>query len=84
MKNNNVNFNTTYSYKHLEGRNVLKKYWFLLNKDPYVSTSMTRNPKIIYKRSPSLKNVIAPSLIKQHGEKVDENGKSKGSYRCEK
>lgn len=83
-KKTSPHFITTYNAKHSAIRKILNKYWFLLCKDPYL-TSITTNPRITYRKPPSLKNIIAPSNVKNHQSTINKKeglNNPVGSYRC--
>lgn len=78
-----VNFITTYSTSHKIIQSILRKYWYILQRDPYLKTSILKNPRIIYRRPPTLKSILAPSRLKQHRQKESVE-LTKGIFRCGK
>lgn len=78
-----ANFITTYSNSHKAVHNVLRKYWYILQRDPYLKTFIPKDPRMIYRRPQTLKSILAPSKLRRHGSKepIEIN---KGIFRCDR
>lgn len=63
---NCTNFITKYNRSHRAIHNVLRKYWYILQKDPYLRPLLSQNPHVTYRRPPTLKSILAPSRLHQH------------------
>lgn len=54
-------FITTYSKDQKIVRNIIKKYWHIHRGNPYLKDNITKQPRIVFRRAKTLKNVLAPS-----------------------
>lgn len=80
---NKLNFVTTFNYAHSDIRRTLSKNWFILKSDPILKDIIPERPILTFRRAPTIKNIVAPSRLKQHKKKgVPEGLLKKGSYRC--
>lgn len=61
-----TNVITTYNDSHTTIRNILRKNWFILEKDPYLNNKTLKNPFLTFRRAPTLKGILAPSKLKRH------------------
>lgn len=79
--NCSMNFTTTFNTAHVRIRNILRKNWFILQKDPLPKGLLPKNPVVTYRRAPMIKSIVAPSRchIRESG---DEKRKTKGSFKC--
>lgn len=56
-------FITTYNHNQRYIRQTLNKHWNVLKNDPYLKELISTKSHLIFRRSRTLKNVLAPSRI---------------------
>lgn len=58
-----------FDWSHLEIQRILAKNWFILKSDPILKDIIPERPTITFRRAPTIKNIVAPSRLKQHSKK---------------
>lgn len=59
------------------------KNWFILQKDPVLKELLPSIPMVTFRRAPTIKNIMAPSRLRRHARKSnEETQQTKGSYKC--
>lgn len=53
-----LNFITTFNSSHNIIRHILNKNWFILQNDPLLKDTIPDRPKMIFKRAPTIKNIL--------------------------
>lgn len=85
--NNNIlssNFVTTFCDAHPTIRRILNDKWFILRNDPILKDLIPTRPLITFRRAPTIKNLLAPSRLKQHRNINAElsSNRENGSFKC--
>ncbi|XP_075207972.1 uncharacterized protein LOC142312872 [Anomaloglossus baeobatrachus] len=75
-------FLTTYSRDGDFIKNIIRRHWNVLRNDPYLRGVLPTTPGIIYRRAPTLKNILAPSRLKEELP-TTVSYKPIGVYRCD-
>lgn len=75
------NFITTYNCSHKTIRDTLEKHWHILQRDPFLQNNLPEHPPVTFRRPPTIKNILAPSRLRQHKEKKKTACK-KGVFKC--
>lgn len=63
---NTIRFVTEYNSKYRSIQNIVKKHWHILHMDPKLGPILPPAPQITFKRTPTLKNIVAPSKLKNY------------------
>lgn len=79
-------FVTRYTDNARDSQYILKKNWKILENDTNLKEDIGLNPVVIYKRSRTLKEILAlsyPNLNRDKTKKIDNEGKKvRGAYKC--
>lgn len=66
IKQEIINFITTYYKSHNKIQRIFRKHWYILKKDPYLSKILPEQQQITYRWPPTLKPILAPSKLHRH------------------
>lgn len=79
-----TNFITTFNDAHPTIRNIQAKRWSTLHNDPILKDLIPAKPSIMFRRAPAVKNLLAPSRLKQHKETPSNllHPLKNGSFKC--
>lgn len=79
-----ISFCTQYNEEAGKIKKILDKHWSILMEDPVLREHLPTKPTIIYKKPRTIRNIVAPTRLKQNTTKTKECwlGDRKGNYRC--
>ncbi|OCT55832.1 hypothetical protein XELAEV_18003247mg [Xenopus laevis] len=63
INNDHISFITTYNQSKNKFEKILKKHWHILRNDKDLSNYLTKNPRILYKKPQTIKQILVPSCI---------------------
>lgn len=81
-----MNFLITFNQAHDKIRRIISKHWAILCNEPHLKNSLSAKPRMTFRRAMSLKNILAPSKLRDSGPAtpLEFPLKSPGCYRCNK
>ncbi|OCT98704.1 hypothetical protein XELAEV_18010935mg, partial [Xenopus laevis] len=61
--NNSIQFITTYNNSNKELETIIQRHWHILLKDKDLQEHLSANPRIIYKKPRTIKQILVPSCL---------------------
>ncbi|XP_018108445.1 uncharacterized protein LOC108711328 [Xenopus laevis] len=83
QKDKRIRFITTFSTEAKQIQSIIHKHWSILDADPILSIMDLKKPQIVYRRSPNLRDKVAPSMLPDINKTDNSNWmKVLGTYKC--